>query len=667
MEKFSHLIFSLKTVEDKMPVYSLLRRIVPAAIIIFIVTFSFAADWPIYKGNIYFTGNNDEIIVKNSNLKWLFQADARIFNPVVSDGRIYFIDAAGKLYSVDEEFGTVVWKVNVRKVSSVFRAYSRAAGKVKYPLVMGNTLFLTDPIAVYAFNRLTGDVLWARTGMRKEDAPARGLAGIKDLPMVDGIYSDPVLHGGRIYYGTRNMFVSRETRNGHIQWSNRQIKSYSGFPTFYGDRVITQSMDYKTGSYRIYCIKTDTGKEIWSETIPKPLKIFPAVVYKQRVYLPAEKSIYCLDLKTGKRIWDRDYGAWITSSLSFTDRSILFSSDNSNIKIINPASGNLLRIIKVAPKSGPLFVTVRDHLYIAYTVYRKVKGRNLAYGRVKAVGFSDNKQLWNYETPFPGAVSQPLCNGGILFLPAGNYLYALGTEYYAKTVQGGSAHAVAPGNSKTGNQKPPQPRIVKRPEKQKIKLRKMKISVSGKDKQPVSALVQIKKRDKTGKVVYSKKVNVKGRGQVLVPDTDNVEIITASTGYLPKKVIVNRNDQKKDIILDRILQDKPIVVDNINFEFDSAYLKKNSLDLLDRMVRVLKGNSALKLEVRGHTDSMGDSKYNRKLSERRADAVIEYMVKNGVSPERLESTGFGETKPVASNDTKKGREKNRRTEFFFSK
>jgi outer membrane protein assembly factor BamB len=72
-----------------------------------------SSDWPIYKGNIYFTGNNDEIIIKNNNLKWLFQADERAFNPVVSDGRIFFIDQKGNVYSLDEEYGKMVWKINL--------------------------------------------------------------------------------------------------------------------------------------------------------------------------------------------------------------------------------------------------------------------------------------------------------------------------------------------------------------------------------------------------------------------------------------------------------------------------------------------------------------------------------------------------------------------------
>ncbi|MCP4132527.1 MAG: PQQ-binding-like beta-propeller repeat protein [bacterium] len=651
----------------------------------FIPLSSQGSDWPIFKGNIYFTGNNDEIIVKNNNLKWLFQANARIFNPIVSDSRVYFVDIKGYLYCLDEEFGKVIWKVNLKKISSQFKAFSRAAGKVKYPLIKGNILFLTDPIAIYAFDKRTGRVIWARTGMRMEQNKPTGLYGSRSRPMVDGIYSDPVIRGDRIFYGTRKMFMSRETRNGHEKWNNRNIKSFSGFPTFYDDMVFTQSMDYGSGRYVVHCLDSASGNEKWATRLEKPLKIFPPVVYKERVYIPTGKKIFCLDLKTGNRVWVKNYGEIITSNPSFTDRAVLFSIGNSDIAVIDPKTGNLRRRVKVAKRSAPRYVTIRDQLYIAYNEYTAMKGRKVPYGKVRAVNFSDNKNIWTYRTPFPGGVSQPASSGGILFLPAGNYLYAIGTEYYAKVIDGGSGHAVAPGDRKGEKETPVQPWKDDRNrndshkndnqkkdnqknnnQKKGIKTRKMKIAVTDDKNRPLPATVDITKRVK-GKVVYSKKARVNKEGMIDVPEGDNVEILATSPKHVPKKVIINNNDKEKKIILDKIEQGKSIVVDNVNFEINKAYLKKNSLDILDKLIAIMKQNSKLKAEVRGHTDSTGNDAHNRKLSERRADSVVEYMIKNGISPERLNSVGFGETKPIASNKTKKGRAKNRRTEFFFAK
>ncbi len=645
-----------------------LLRISFVFIILLYVSRLFGQDWPIYKGNIYFTGNNDEVIVKNNNLKWLYQAGDRVFNPVVSDGRVYFLDLRGFLYCLDEEYGKLIWKQNIREVSRQFSKLSRAAGKVKYPLIKGNTLFLTDPVAIYAFNKITGRVLWARTGMRlQQDSGGLYNKGVRAL--VDGIYSDPVLHENSIYYGTRKMFLAREILNGHEQWENNSIQSYSGFPTFYDYMIFTQSMNYSTGAYTVHCLDSATGNEKWSKRIEKPMKIFPPVIYKRKLYVPTGQSIYCLDIKDGSIIWSKNYGSYITSNPSFTDRAILFSIDNSDIAVIDPENGSITKRIKTSPKAGPLYITVRDQIYFAYNNFRNVKNKKVPYGIVKAVDFSESRNIWNYKTPFPGAISQPIASKGILFLPAGNYLYAIGTEYYARVVDGGSGFAVPPGKEDSSRDvKPPDRRMGgdRSREDKKIRTRKMDVDITDKNGRGIPAEVDITRRDK-GRIVYRKRVRVDKKGKIDVPVGGGSELIITAPGYMPKKVEIDDKDKKKKIVLEKIEEGKGIVVENIHFEFDKWYLKKKSLDILDRIIKVMKGRPDLKMEVRGHTDSTGKPSYNKKLSEKRADAVVEYMIKNGISPERLISKGFGETKPIASNKTKEGRKKNRRTEFYILK
>jgi len=101
----------------------------------------------------------------------------------------------------------------------------------------------------------------------------------------------------------------------------------------------------------------------------------------------------------------------------------------------------------------------------------------------------------------------------------------------------------------------------------------------------------------------------------------------------------------------------------ILFETGSANLSKESLALLDHLIEVVRRCREASIEVAGHTDSQGTPELNLDLSQRRAEAVTSYIGESGVDTTRMTSAGYGETKPVASNDTPEGRAQNRRIEF----
>jgi outer membrane protein OmpA-like peptidoglycan-associated protein len=108
-----------------------------------------------------------------------------------------------------------------------------------------------------------------------------------------------------------------------------------------------------------------------------------------------------------------------------------------------------------------------------------------------------------------------------------------------------------------------------------------------------------------------------------------------------------------------------LVLKGVNFAFNSAVLTPESKKILDedRTVARLKGEPDMRVEVAGHTDNIGSDAYNQKLSERRAQAVVDYLVSTGVDPKRLKAVGYGKTKPIASNATEEGRAQNRRVEL----
>lgn len=106
-----------------------------------------------------------------------------------------------------------------------------------------------------------------------------------------------------------------------------------------------------------------------------------------------------------------------------------------------------------------------------------------------------------------------------------------------------------------------------------------------------------------------------------------------------------------------------IVLRGVNFDFDKATLRPDGRPILDEAARILNENPSLRVQVRGYTDSIGSDAYNLRLSIRRAETVKNYLVSKGVAASRLEVEGFGESNPVASNDTEEGRAQNRRVEL----
>jgi outer membrane protein OmpA-like peptidoglycan-associated protein len=118
-----------------------------------------------------------------------------------------------------------------------------------------------------------------------------------------------------------------------------------------------------------------------------------------------------------------------------------------------------------------------------------------------------------------------------------------------------------------------------------------------------------------------------------------------------------------NIELNKLKVNTIVRLENIFFDYDKASLKTESRLELSKLLDFLQKNPTVSIEVRGHTDSQGSDTYNLTLSQQRAEAVREYLIINNISPARVTAKGFGETQPIAPNDTEAGRAQNRRTEF----
>lgn len=112
--------------------------------------------------------------------------------------------------------------------------------------------------------------------------------------------------------------------------------------------------------------------------------------------------------------------------------------------------------------------------------------------------------------------------------------------------------------------------------------------------------------------------------------------------------------------------EEQLVLQGVTFETNSARLTPNSTLTLDSVAEILRRRPNFNIEVRGHTDSTGSDEINTRLSQQRAESVMEYLVSQGVPAERLSAVGYGATQPVASNDTAEGRAQNRRVALEFT-
>ena len=156
---------------------------------------------------------------------------------------------------------------------------------------------------------------------------------------------------------------------------------------------------------------------------------------------------------------------------------------------------------------------------------------------------------------------------------------------------------------------------------------------------------------------------------ILNEDT-KIALYVERQGYLFEShffdvVAESGNSTEKDIYLKPIKKGNSSRLNNIFFEFNSANLSEDSKTELNQIVRFMSNNPGTKITIAGHTDDEGSIEYNKILSEKRAQAVYDYLINHDINPEHLTYVGYGESKPLVKNEDEKSRQINRRIEFLI--
>jgi outer membrane protein OmpA-like peptidoglycan-associated protein len=190
-----------------------------------------------------------------------------------------------------------------------------------------------------------------------------------------------------------------------------------------------------------------------------------------------------------------------------------------------------------------------------------------------------------------------------------------------------------------------------------------------KTQKPLESIIELVDNEKNEVLATFKSNKISGKYLVTLPSGHNYGIAVKCPGYLfhsENFLIPQTADFQEfslDIALKRLDIGSSVVLRNIFYDVDKSTIRPESEFELTRLVKLLKDNETVRVEIGSFTDNVGTEEYNLKLSDSRSKAVVDYLVSKGIPATRLTSKGYGESKAIATNDTEAGRQKNRRTEF----
>lgn len=194
-----------------------------------------------------------------------------------------------------------------------------------------------------------------------------------------------------------------------------------------------------------------------------------------------------------------------------------------------------------------------------------------------------------------------------------------------------------------------------------------------KTKKPLSAQILYDDLDLNKEVGVANSNSSTGDYKIVLPYGKIYGFFAKKTGYMALSDNIDLTNIQayqeitRDLYLTPIEVDEQIVLNNLFFQTGKSDILPNSFPELGRLVGIMNDNPEIKIEIQGYTNNIGDKDKLIELSERRAEAVKQYLVSKNISPDRITTKGFGPEKPVATNNTSAGRKKNQRVEFKIIK
>jgi len=190
-----------------------------------------------------------------------------------------------------------------------------------------------------------------------------------------------------------------------------------------------------------------------------------------------------------------------------------------------------------------------------------------------------------------------------------------------------------------------------------------------KTKTPIKSKVELFDIQKNELISVVNSDSISGGYLMVLTQGSDYALYVSANGYLFKSLNFNYENENVtkpvviDIDLDKANAGAMVVLNNIFFDTDKYDLQEKSITELSKVIRFLTENPNIKVEISGHTDNTGSAPHNLQLSQKRAQAVADHLVKNGIDIKRLKQVGYGSQKPLKPNDSEENRQVNRRIEF----
>ena len=194
---------------------------------------------------------------------------------------------------------------------------------------------------------------------------------------------------------------------------------------------------------------------------------------------------------------------------------------------------------------------------------------------------------------------------------------------------------------------------------------KFNIEVVNEKKKPQEGETVTFESSKTKKT-YTGVTTADGKFSLLVPKGDKYQVkykaLTTDKDYTTLDVPNVKTELYEFDVTIEFEHPKKYTLDNVYFETGKATIDPKSFKALDVLFDYMKQKKSLVIEIAGHTDNVGNADANMKLSQDRANSVRAYLIKKGIEGSRVTAKGYGDTQPIASNDSEQGKQQNRRTE-----